>query len=216
MVETVFMPCRARADVDKVVESVRTIDCNSIGLVTTAQFVHQLDEIKKRLEDAGKRAMISPGRPNPGQVLGCDARAAHGAECYAYIGTGRFHALRVARETKKPVYMVRLEGGIEKVDEKELMKYEKMRAARIQAFKDARTVGLLVSTKPGQERMKQALELKKRSGGEKQTFIFVANEIKPDYFTGFDVDAWVNTACPRIAEDRFDRPVVDISDIQNG
>jgi diphthamide biosynthesis enzyme Dph1/Dph2-like protein len=62
--------------------------------------------------------------------------------------------------------------------------------------------------------MGKALELKKvfeKQG--KEVFIFAANEIKPDYFTGYGIDAWVNTGCPRIAEDRFERPVIDMSEL---
>lgn len=214
MPKTIFIPCRSKADVELVADNIlEKVECKKIGLVTTAQFVEDLDEIRKRLEKAGKTVVISLGRPNPGQVLGCDARAAKGADCYIYIGTGHFHPLRVALETGKPVYMAHPSGGIERVSDDEIMKHEKIKAARLHRFKEARTVGVLVSTKPGQNRMEQAMGLREKLRGEKETFIFAANEIKPDYLTGYDVDAWVNTACPRMAEDRFEKPVVDISEI---
>ena len=196
------------------VESIlEKVDYDKIGLVTTAQFVHQLNEVKRGLEKGGKTVVISPGHPNPGQILGCDVRAARDADCYVYLGTGHFHPLRVAEETGKPVFMVHPSGGIEAVSEDQLMKRAKIRAARMHRFKEAKTVGVIVSTKPGQNRIGKALELRERLRGKKQTFIFAANEIKPDCFEGYDVDAWVNTACPRITEDRFGRPMVDISEI---
>ncbi len=222
MTRTVFIPCRARADVKAVVESVlENVPQKRIGLVSTAQFAHQLEEIEKGLEEGGKTALIAPGRPNPGQVLGCDARAAGGQsrgtpgepDCYVYLGTGRFHPLRVAEETGKPAYAVKPGGELEKVSKRELMRRAKRRAARIDAFKRAGRVGIIVSTKPGQSRMGRALKLKEELEPEKQTFIFIANEIKPDSFAGYDVDAWVSTACPRIAEDSFEAPMVDISEI---
>jgi len=214
--KTIFIPCRSKADVELVTDNIlEKVDCKKLGLVTTAQFVDDLEEIKKRLEKAGKTVVISPGRPNPGQVLGCDVLAAEGADCYVYIGTGHFHPLRVAVETKKPVFIAYPSGGIERVSEGAIMKHEKIRAARLHRFKEAKTVGILVSTKPGQNRMMQALSLKKKLAGRKETFILAANEIKPDYLLGYDVDAWVNTACPRISEDKFDKPIVDISEIEN-
>jgi 2-(3-amino-3-carboxypropyl)histidine synthase len=216
MVKTIFIPCRSKADVELVADNIlEKIDCKKIGLVTTAQFVNDLKEIKKRLEKAGKTVLISPGRPNLGQVLGCDARAAKGADCYVYIGTGHFHPLRVAVETRKLVFIAYPSGGIERVSEETIMKHEKIKAARLHGFKEADTVGVLVSTKPGQNRMKQALSLKRKLAGKKETFIFAANEIKPDYLLGYDVDAWVNTACSRISEDKFDKPIVDISEVEN-
>jgi 2-(3-amino-3-carboxypropyl)histidine synthase len=105
-------------------------------------------------------------------------------------------------------------GGVERIHEELIIKHQKIKAAWMHRFKEAKTVGILVSTKPGQERMKQALGLKAKLAGSKETFIFAANEIKPDCFVGYNVDAWVNTACPRIGEDAFDRPVVDISDVE--
>lgn len=215
MIRTVFIPCRSKADIELVVDNIlEKVPCEKIGLITTAQFVCDLKEIKKRLEKAGKSVVISPGRPNPGQVIGCDARAAKGADCYVYLGTGHFHPLKVALETGKPVYMAHPSGGIEKIPDELVMKHKKIQAARLHRFKEARVIGILVSTKPGQSRMKKALELKKRlEKGGKEAFIFAANELKPDYLIGYKIDAWVNTACPRITEDRFDKPVVDISEI---
>ena len=215
MVKIIFIPCRSKADVGLVVDNIlEKVKCNSIGLVTTAQFVGDLAEIKKKLEKAGKAVVISPGRPNPGQILGCDTRAASGADCYVYIGTGRFHPLNVAIQTGKPTYLVHPSGGVERIHEELIIKHQKIKAAWMHRFKEAKTVGIFVSTKPGQERMKQALGLKAKLAGSKETFIFAANEIKPDCFVGYNVDAWVNTACPRIGEDAFDRPVVDISDVE--
>lgn len=217
MTNTLFIPCRSHADIELVVDNIlEKVLFEKIGLVTTAQFVGDLSEIKKRLEKAGKKTIIAPGRPNPGQVLGCDAQAALNcgdADAYVYLGTGHFHPLKVAIVTGKPTYMVHPSGGIEKVPDELILKHQKIRAARAHQFKEARSVGVLVSTKPGQNRMKQALALKKKLLGKKETFIFAANEIKPDYLIGYNVDAWVNTACPRIAEDAFDKPVVDISEI---
>jgi len=215
MTKTIFIPCRSKADIELVVENIlEKVGFKKIGLVTTAQFVDDLSEIKKRLEAGGKTVIISPGRPNLGQILGCDVRAAKGADAYVYLGTGHFHPMRVALETEKPVFIVHPSGGIERVSDEVIMKHRRIQAARLYKFKEANVVGILVSTKPGQSRMEKALGLKKKLAGSKETFIFAANEIKPEYLTGYDVDAWVNTACPRIAEDVFDRPVVDISEIE--
>jgi 2-(3-amino-3-carboxypropyl)histidine synthase len=213
MAETIFIPCRSKANVELVVENIlEKVDSEKIGLVTTAQFVDDLPEIKKELEKADKEVIINEGRPNPGQVLGCDARAAKGADAYVYVGTGHFHPLKVAMETKKPVFMAHPSGGIEQVSEDQIMKHEKIRAARLHRFKEAKTVGIMVSTKPGQNRMEEALKLKEEL--DKEAFVFAANELNPSNLLGYGVDIWVNTACPRIAEDRFERPVLNLGDLK--
>jgi 2-(3-amino-3-carboxypropyl)histidine synthase len=213
MTKAIFIPTRGEVVVDFVVSSIaEKVPFKEIGLVSTAQYVHQLGEIKKRLEAKGKMVYLEPGRPNPGQVLGCDVRAAAKGECIVFVGDGRFHAIRIAVETEKPVFIAHPSGGLERIPDAEVLKHERIRHARIHLFKEAQKVGILVSTKPGQERLEEALELKKKL--QKETFIFVADEIKPENLMGFDVDVWVNTACPRIAEDYFEKPVVDASDIK--
>jgi 2-(3-amino-3-carboxypropyl)histidine synthase len=217
MVKTIFIPCRSKADISAVVESIlRRVPFKCVGLVTTTQFIDDLPQIKERLESVGKRVIISPGRPNPGQILGCDAGAARGADAYVYIGTGRFHAMRVASETGKPVFMAHPKGGIERLDE-DAMKLAKMRAARLHKLKEAKTVGIMVSTKPGQCRMRQALELKRDMEKEgKEAFIVAANELRPENLIGYKVDLWINTACPRIAEDSFDVAIICMGEVGYG
>jgi diphthamide biosynthesis enzyme Dph1/Dph2-like protein len=220
MVKTIFIPCRSKADISAVVESIlRRVPFKCVGLVTTTQFIDDLPQIKERLESVGKRVIISPGRPNPGQILGCDAGAARdavskGAECVVYIGTGRFHPTRACIETATPIFMAHPKGGIERLPDDYLVRYRKIKAARIDKFNRARVVGIMVSTKPSQCRIKQALELKESIDKEgKKAFIIAGNELKPEYLLGYKVDVWVNTGCPRIAEDSFDVPVVDIGEI---
>lgn len=215
--KTLFIPCRAKADPQRIARAIsKGVKEKSICLITTAQFVHILDEIGGLLAEGGKEVVVNLGRPNPGQVLGCDARAAcrGSSECIVYIGTGRFHALRAAVKAQKPVYMVRPTGELEVVSKRDLIAFEKKRYARLSKLDDARTVGIIVATKPGQEKMAEALELKKKLAKDgKKTFIFAANEIKPQNFDGFKVDAWVSTACPRIAEDRFEKAVINSYDL---
>jgi 2-(3-amino-3-carboxypropyl)histidine synthase len=215
MTETLFIPCRAKIELGIVSDSIiNSVKETKIGLISTAQFVLELPRLKKLLEASGKEAIISEGRGNPGQVLGCDAKAAQGdVECFVYLGTGRFHPMRAAYETGKPVYMADPLGGVERLSETDLMRSEKKRHARISKVKSAERLGIIVSPKPGQQRIKQALLLRESlKSDNKKAFIFIANEIKPENFLGFDVDAWINTACPRISEDHFERPIIDISD----
>ena len=76
----------------------------------------------------------------------------------------------------------------------------RQRFAAIARAKDAKTFGIIVSRKIGQVRMEMARDLKALA--EKhglQANIFLMDLVSPDFLEGYHVDAWVNTACPRIA-----------------
>ena len=117
-------------------------------------------------------------------------------------------------KTKKPIYTLDVETKkIEKIDF-ELM--EKRRFAKIYKAKDAKSFAILVSVKGGQkelignaERIKKKLEAK-----DKKAYIVVMDEISENKLLGLKVDAYVNTACPRIAEDHFSKPMLNPEDLQ--
>ena len=58
-------------------------------------------------------------------------------------------------------------------------------------------IGILVSTKPGQYNLNQALKLKKQL--KKESYIFIFNKFEDFELENFPhIDFWINTACPRI------------------
>jgi diphthamide biosynthesis enzyme Dph1/Dph2-like protein len=64
-------------------------------------------------------------------------------------------------------------------------------------------VGILVTTKPGQNQSKgvELLREKLEKAG-KQVFIFLADEINFGSLENFNfIEVWINSACPRIVED---------------
>ncbi len=195
-----------------------------IGLVSTLQFVDSLQKIKEQLEKSGKEFFI--GKSNnknlyEGQVLGCNTSAAKAveskADCFLYIGSGRFHPIGVAFASKKPVFVFDTEKSrIEKV---ETEKFLKQRLATIEMARDAKTFGILVSTKPGQMNLKAVEELKKKiDKSGRSAHILVMDEIKPDKIDYIDgIDAYINTACPRIGiEDRtsFRKPILNLDETE--
>ena len=76
-------------------------------------------------------------------------------------------------------------------------------------FLNADKAGILVSTKPGQENLKEAIEFKKKT--KKKTYIFICNNINTSEFENFGLKAWVNTACPRL--DMNDYRIVNLSQL---
>jgi len=80
---------------------------------------------------------------------------------------------------------------------------------------DAYVFGIIVCTKTGQFNMNIAMKIKKNLDGiGKMAFIFSGNEITPDKLLGFGVDVWVNTACPRLCDDYFDKPVLNPDELK--
>ena len=69
-------------------------------------------------------------------------------------------------------------------------------------FLSSKEVGIIVSTKPGQEKLKKAFELKNKLK-DKNCHVFLADTIDPAEFENFPfIECWVNTACPRFADEK--------------
>lgn len=91
------------------------------------------------------------------------------------------------------------------------------RFAAIQSAKDAQSFLVIVCSKIGQDRSAQAdaAVSKIRSKGLK-AYKAVMEEITPASLMAYRVDAYVNTACPRVAMDdsaRYDRPMITLTEL---
>lgn len=191
-----------------------------IGLVTTVQHIGQLCEIKKFLERNGKRIFIGKGKraKYEGQILGCDFGAAASIErdvdCFVYFGGGAFHPLGL--RARKPVLAVDPFSGSARWMDEEMKKVEKRRKFSMMRAAEAKNFGILVSTKIGQFSIARAERIKKILEGKgRRALILVSNEISPDALKNFRAfECYVNTACPRIADDyeRFDKPIINYED----
>ena len=178
-----------------------------VGLLTTTQFRTWLPCIKEHLEAGGHEVRI--GEPDKrvayaGQVLGCDyvtaTEVAKDVDGYLYIGTGDFHPLGVAMLLDKPVVIADPERGVARDLGDLKNRILRQRYAAIARAQDAKTFGILVSRKIGQVRLELAQELKALAEKHgRAANVFVMDLVSPDFLQGYRVDAWVNTACPRIA-----------------
>ncbi len=189
-----------------------------IGLITTVQHVHKLNEVQEILEQGGKTCVIGEGDSKiayPGQVLGCNfsvVRVKDQVECdeYLYLGSGEFHPLGVSLATKKRVVIA--DPFTDEVREAGQSRILRQRSAVIAKSLDATIFGILVSTKNGQNRMELALFLKELAKKhDMDAHILSMDMITPEQLLQFKVDAFVNTACPRLAVDevgRFHAPML--------
>lgn len=211
-----FIETRSSVDVRPVVEkAVSELKGQKIGLITTVQHVHKLPDVCSMLENNGKACVIGRGDSRiayAGQVLGCNFSAARDEDCdeYLYIGSGDFHPLGVALSTKKRVLAADpFSGEVREVDPSRILR---QRSAVIAKSLDAQVFGIIVSSKNGQKRMDLASSLKelaKKHG--KEAHLILIDLVTPDQLLQFKVDAFVNTACPRLAVDevgRFPAPML--------
>lgn len=190
------------------------LKADRIGIITTVQHIHKLEEVSEFLRANGKEPVIGKGDLRiryPGQVLGCNFTATRvDCEEYLYVGSGFFHPLGVAIATAKRV--IAADPSLNKADEVSPEKFLRKRGGYIAKSMGARVFGIIVSTKSGQRRMKLAqrlVEIAKRHGVE--AHIIMMDLVTPEQLLAFKVDAYVNTACPRITIDdaeRFHVPVL--------
>ncbi|MEM3030639.1 MAG: diphthamide biosynthesis enzyme Dph2 [Candidatus Micrarchaeia archaeon] len=183
-------------------------EAKTIVLATTVQHARQVGEMKRFLENKGKVVLISKGRlaPYPGQVLGCDdgavASVAEKADAILFFGGGAFHPLGIKAGGKPVIACDPFSGMVRRLNA-ELARLERRRRAMFSKASEAKTFGILVSTKPGQYNMGIARKVKEalEKAGRRAT-ILVSNEINFLSLENFrSFDCYVNTACPRLWED---------------
>jgi len=216
-------------DVDRLVEATlpELEGYNRIGLATTVQHVHQVDEIKEKLAEKGVDGLIGGGTgvtPLDGQILGCSYRtviAVKGdVDAYLYVGGGKFHPTGIVMSTGKPVIVANpYNGDVSMIIESDLMDIAKRRMAAISVSKEATVFGIIVSSKPGQSRLGKAEELAvKLTEAGKIPVILYMDEIRPEHVNNYtESEVLVNTACPRIAIDGIsgiDRPMLTVNELE--
>jgi 2-(3-amino-3-carboxypropyl)histidine synthase len=220
-VPTLYIEARAAVNVNSAVEKALPLleKWQKIGLATTVQHVQTLDEVRETLVRAGKTVMVGDTRRlnYPGQIIGCDysnaISIAKDVEAFLFIGGGQFHALGVALSTSKPTVVADPFDDTSFSVDKEAEKIFKQRWAVIEDAKEAKNFGVLLGTKPGQKRLEEALKVKEKlESNEKTAYLLATREITPEALMEFPtIDAFVNTACPRISLDdsaNFRKPIL--------
>ncbi|MCW4020019.1 MAG: diphthamide biosynthesis enzyme Dph2 [Candidatus Bathyarchaeota archaeon] len=208
-VPTIYMEAKANVDVKTAVEkAIEQLEpWTRIGLATTVQHIHMLSEARKILEEAGKMVYIGGAGQTKysGQVLGCNysnvKAVSDRVEAFLFVGGGRFHALGLYLATMKPTIVADpFEKRAYSIDA-DAQKIVRRRWAEISEAKEARNFGVVIGLKPGQRNIEAALNLKEALEKRGKTAVLLAlREITASALLQFPtIDAYVNTACPRIA-----------------
>ncbi|MCK4475712.1 MAG: diphthamide biosynthesis enzyme Dph2 [Methanophagales archaeon] len=213
-----FIELRSGVDIKPVVEkAVPEIKGDTVGLVATVQHVHALKEAEILLAHFGKKAIIGKSRLKyDGQVLGCDFSSAMvPCEEILFIGSGAFHPAGLALYIGKRVTAA--DPFTTQISIYEAEELRKKRYLVIERALDAKSVGIIIGMKSGQFNLGEALALR-RKAIEKglNAYLIAMDEIKEEKLLGFKIDAFVNTACPRVAEDfvHFKKPVLSAEEFE--
>jgi 2-(3-amino-3-carboxypropyl)histidine synthase len=189
-----------------------------LGLVASIQHLDLVAPLAAALAERGYEVRVGRGDRRlayAGQALGCNYTGAEevaaAVEAFLFVGTGRFHPLGLAWAIDRPVWSLDpLQGTLEPpIDRGSLVRRRQLLVASV---RDARRWGILVSTFSGQNRTPTALALQERARAHgRDAEILLAERIDPRDLEGRSLDAYVNTACPRIALDdseNYPKPVL--------
>lgn len=181
-----FIEAKSKEDITKVVSKFK--EKGIIGLVSSVQYLNQLDKAQK----------LIPNSIIAGQVLGCKVvntiKIKKDVDKYLYIGSAYFHPIKIAIDTKKPVYIANpLTNEISLLDKKDVEDYERRIRGKQAKYLMSKNPAFIVSTKPGQNRLNIILKRKEKYP------IFVCNNLDLNELENFqEIDYWINTACNRI------------------
>ncbi|MEK6973861.1 MAG: diphthamide synthesis protein [Nanoarchaeota archaeon] len=206
--KTLFIEAKARINVNRLIDKIKFPE--RVALVSSVQFLENLQDIKVYLEKKGKKVYIA------GQVLGCNVvntlKFADKIDAFLFIGSRGFHPVEIARITKKLVIVLNpITNEISQIKKDEVESIEKKKKGSLLRYLNSKKVGILVTIKPGQENIALAKLLKEKIK-DKETYLFVGNELTENDLINFSgIESWINTACSRIEINR----VVNFEEIAN-
>ena len=189
----------------------------TISLITDSQHLHQIEFVKKMLEENGVDVKIGKGKGqlNDGQVFGCEFYPAtetmDKVDANVFLGQSNFHAAGIALATNRPTFI--LDPYFNEIQEitEFARKLQKKSTLAIYKAAEAETLGVIVGLKEGQLSKLTALKFKKELENLGKTVHLIAlTEITNERLRNLkDIDAFIQVACPRISTDmKFDKPIL--------
>lgn len=217
--KTLFLEARVAMDIALSLEQIKQLP-QKIGLFTTIQFIDSIDGVLAQLKEAGITVHLLKGKhtQRPGQILGCEYLN-YSVPAFLYIGDGMFHPQAIAIKNEKPIFCYNpYTTQMVLFDRKEIDLAVKHHKVAIMKFLEANNIGVLISTKPGQQFMKRCLLFKEKCEAKgKKVYLMLSNTVDFAQMNNFPfIQCWVNSACPRIGIDdknKVDKPMVNLEDV---
>lgn len=190
----------------------------TIGFSYSVQHKQDIKDILKFYKKENKEIILSKKIGSisyEGQILGCQYEGLKAiqkkVDAFVILGN-RFHALGALLALNKPVILLDVYNDKVETFPGLRDKVLKQRAISIHKFKQAKKVGILTEIKPGQKFGAEKLMTEKIIKSGKDFIAISIDEISNEKLRNFyDVDAFVELACPRIAIDdfaKYDKPVL--------
>jgi diphthamide biosynthesis enzyme Dph1/Dph2-like protein len=203
--KNLFIPFQSKLNLDNLLlkEIVSKLPKN-IAIVYSIQFQDLAKKIKEEISST-KNIL------NFFQILGCSRPSfSKKVQAILLIGNGKFHATSLAYETKIPVFIFD-NNSIKKISENDLSILEKNNKFSLMNYLNSDKIGILISTKPGQQNLSKAIQFKKNLKNKK-SYLFLSNELNPSEFDNFNLKSFVNTACPRM--DLVSKKIINLDKIK--
>ena len=203
--KTIFIPVKIKSKVNKskILSLSKELPKN-ISIAYSIQYKDIALEIKKILSQTHKITKLI-------QVLGCSKPSfLRNTKAVLLISSGKFHAISLAIGSGLPIYMLE-HNQLRKISKQDIESFKKKQKTSYLKFLHADKIGILVSTKPGQQNLKKANEFKRKLK-DKKSYLFISNNIDTREFENFGLNSWVNTACPRL--DMENNSIINIDKIK--
>lgn len=223
--QILYVPALSRLEpksemIEEAVALLRERGVKEVAVVTNAQHVHVVGNIRSMLKAAGMVALVPRG-VSPyfadGQIIGCDYRLARSikADGFLYFGGGIFHPLGVYLATFKPVIKVDpYENRVVDLTREGEKIYKRRLYEIVRAF-DAERWAIVVGTKSGQYRpwLVRSLIAEMKAADKKYLLLSSGNTTLQNIIAVDNewIEAFTITNCPRIPTDdewSYGKPVL--------
>lgn len=229
--EVMFVDTKWKGDISfnrDVIAYLKDKKIKSVALFASVQFL-DLDRLIKQLKELKIKVLTTKAKRTDKeiQILGCDTYhdsfakdIIKKADLTIYVGDGLFHPQALIYSQIGAIKDILVWNPVNRrmsmITKREVLEKLKRLKANLRFYMLAKTIGIIVTTKPGQQFLNNAFKLKAKLEKEnKKAFVFLADTLDTNGLEDFTfIDAWVNTACPRIGFDditNIRRPLININ-----
>ncbi len=215
-----FIPAKFKPEFSLPLERISELP-QRLALVSPVQFVDHLPRIKTQLEQAGKTVQLVQGKHSrsSGQILGCDVPVlpTENIDAFLYIGDGVFHPYEVLYKNNLELFIFNPKtNDFYKIGRQEADDNLRKQKGALSKFYYCKNIGVLISTKPGQDRLRFTRGLEEKFP-DKKFYFFACDTLEYSQLENFPfIEVFINTMCQRITlEDakKVPRPIINLEDL---